>query len=84
MFVDENAKGLNDAAFAVTMVDSQWRDVPGTYRNIGCGFAFADGHFKETHRWLYRSEKASGDIFDPNDQADWNWLTAHTSAKKVQ
>ena len=80
VFVYEDAKGLNDAAFAVTMVDNQWRDVPGTYHNIGCGFAFADGH-SETHRWLYRSEKASGDIFDPNDQADWNWLTAHTSAK---
>jgi prepilin-type N-terminal cleavage/methylation domain-containing protein len=80
VFVDEDAKGLNDAAFAVDMVNQNWRDVPGTYHNIGCGFAFADGH-SETHRWLYRSEKQKGDITDPNDDADWNWMTAHTSAK---
>jgi len=80
VFVDEDAKGLNDAAFAVNMVNTNWRDVPGTYHNIGCGFAFADGH-SETHRWQYRGEKTKGDIFDPNDVADWTWLTAHTSAK---
>jgi prepilin-type N-terminal cleavage/methylation domain-containing protein len=80
VFVDEDASGLNDAAFAVDMVNPNWRDVPGTYHNIGCGFAFADGH-SETHHWLYRSIKTKGDIFDSNDEADWNWLTAHTSAK---
>jgi prepilin-type N-terminal cleavage/methylation domain-containing protein len=80
VFVDEDAKGLNDAAFAVTMVGDQWLDAPGTYHNMGCGFAFADGH-SETHHWLYRSEKTPGDITDPQDQADWQWLTAHTSAK---
>ena len=80
VFVDEDARGLNDAAFAMTMVGAQWLDLPGTYHNIGCGFAFADGH-SETHRWLYRSEKQKGDITDPNDEADWNWMTAHTSAK---
>jgi len=80
VFVDEDAKGLNDAAFAVDMVNPYWHDVPGTYHNFGCGFAFADGH-SETHRWQYRSVKVKDDIYDPNDQADWNWLTAHTSAK---
>jgi prepilin-type N-terminal cleavage/methylation domain-containing protein len=79
VFLDEDASGLNDAAFAVTMAGDQWLDVPGTYHNMGCGFAFADGH-SETHHWLYRSEKMRGNITDPNDQADWNWLTAHTSA----
>jgi prepilin-type N-terminal cleavage/methylation domain-containing protein len=80
VFVDEDAKGLNDAAFAFSMVGPTWVDVPGTYHNIGCGFAFADGH-SETHRWLYRAEKVKGDITDPNDVADWTWMTAHTSAK---
>jgi len=80
VFVDEDAKGLNDAAFAFGMVAPYWFDVPGTYHNIGCGFAFADGH-SETHRWLYRSQKEKGDIFDLNDQADWAWMAAHTSAK---
>ena len=80
VFVDEDARGLNDAAFAVDMVNEVWRDAPGTYHNIGCGFAFADGH-SETHQWDYRSRKELGDISDPRDESDWQWLTAHTSAK---
>jgi len=80
VFVDEDANGLNDAAFAVTMVGDQWMDVPGTYHNGGCGFAFADGH-SETHHWAYRVEKERGDIADPQDQTDWSWMTAHTSAR---
>jgi prepilin-type N-terminal cleavage/methylation domain-containing protein len=80
VFVDEDASGLNDAAFAVDMVNENWRDTPGTYHNIGCGFAFADGH-SETHSWSYRAQKHGGNITDPRDEDDWNWLTFHTSAK---
>jgi prepilin-type N-terminal cleavage/methylation domain-containing protein len=80
VFVDEDASGLNDAAFAVDMVNEVWLDAPGTYHNIGCGFAFADGH-SETHTWDYRSRKELGDISDPRDESDWQWLTAHTSAR---
>ncbi|HEY3760184.1 MAG TPA: type II secretion system protein [Verrucomicrobiae bacterium] len=80
VLIDEDASGLNDAAFAFGMEQAQWLDVPGTYHNIGCGFAFADGH-SETHHWLYRNVKQKGDITDSNDQADWAWLAWHTSAK---
>lgn len=80
VFVDEDANGLNDAAFAFDMVNVYWRDAPGTYHNIGCGFAFADGH-SETHAWDYRSRKEVGEITDPRDETDWQWLAAHTSAK---
>ena len=80
VFVDEDPSGLNDAAFAVTMVGDMWRDVPGTYHNNGCGFAFADGH-SETHHWDFPAPKQVGDITDPKDEADWEWLTSHTSAK---
>jgi prepilin-type N-terminal cleavage/methylation domain-containing protein len=80
VLVDEDAKGLNDAAFAFAMEGAQWRDAPGTYHNIGCGFAFADGH-SQTHRWTFRNEKIAGaNISDPGDLADWNWMAAHTSA----
>ena len=79
VLMDENASGLNDAAFAMEMVNPNWLDVPGTYHNIGCGFAFADGH-SETHHWLNRSVKQKGDITDPKDIADWEWLAAHTSS----
>jgi len=80
VILDEDASGLNDAAFAMEMVNPYWHDLPGTYHNIGCGFAFADGH-SETHRWQYRAQKQKGDITDPTDVADWNWMAAHTSAK---
>jgi prepilin-type N-terminal cleavage/methylation domain-containing protein/prepilin-type processing-associated H-X9-DG protein len=82
VLVDEDAKGLNDAAFAFGMESPQWLDAPGTYHNGGCGFAFADGH-SETRHWLGRAEKQSGGavITDPADQRDWNWMQQRTSAR---
>jgi prepilin-type N-terminal cleavage/methylation domain-containing protein len=80
VLIDEDARGLNDAAFAFGMQQAQWIDLPGTYHNIGCGFAFADGH-SETHHWLYHAIKEQGDITDPNDQKDWAWMAWHTSAR---
>ena len=81
VLVDEDAKGLNDAAFAFGMESPEWIDAPGTYHNGGCGFAFADGH-SETHRWMSRAEKQTGvALTDPADQQDWNWMQQRTSAK---
>jgi len=81
VLVDEDARGLNDAAFAFGMETPQWFDAPGTYHNGGCGFAFADGH-SETHRWLDKSPKGIDGtvITDPADQEDWGWMAQHTSA----
>jgi prepilin-type N-terminal cleavage/methylation domain-containing protein/prepilin-type processing-associated H-X9-DG protein len=79
VLVDEDASGLNDAAFAMEMVNPYWLDLPGTYHNTGCGFAFADGH-SETHHWIYRAEKQKGTIVDPPDETDWKWMAARTSA----
>jgi prepilin-type N-terminal cleavage/methylation domain-containing protein/prepilin-type processing-associated H-X9-DG protein len=82
VLLDEDAKGLNDAAFAFGMESSQWFDAPGTYHNGGCGFAFADGH-SETHRWVSRTEKQRGGfvITDQADRQDWEWMQQRTSAK---
>jgi prepilin-type N-terminal cleavage/methylation domain-containing protein len=80
VLVDEDAHGLNDAAFAYQISSPYWRDAPGTYHNIGCGFAFADGH-SQTHRWIYRSEKKVGAVTDSGDIADWEWMAAHTSTR---
>jgi prepilin-type N-terminal cleavage/methylation domain-containing protein/prepilin-type processing-associated H-X9-DG protein len=83
VLLDEDAKGLNDAAFAFGMATPQWFDAPGTYHNDGCGFAFADGH-SETHRWLYGKEKQNNGamVTDPSDQQDWSWMQQRTSAHK--
>jgi prepilin-type N-terminal cleavage/methylation domain-containing protein/prepilin-type processing-associated H-X9-DG protein len=82
VLLDEDVKGLNDAAFAFGMESPAWFDAPGTYHNGGCGFAFADGH-SETHRWMSRSEKTSGGsaIIDPLDKQDWEWMQQRTSAR---
>jgi len=81
VLVDEDVNGLNDAAFSFGMERPFWYDVPGTYHNGGCGFAFADGH-SESHTWVSREPKR-GDKFhitDPGDRADWLWMRERTSA----
>ena len=90
VFVDEDASGLNDAAFAFEMAGADsagpaWIDTPGSYHNGGCGFAFADGH-SESHRWTSHSPKSFGAgsrQIDPDDTAnlaDWAWMQQRTSA----
>jgi prepilin-type N-terminal cleavage/methylation domain-containing protein/prepilin-type processing-associated H-X9-DG protein len=81
VLLDENAAGLNDAAFAFCMENPEWVDIPGTYHNGGCGFAFADGH-SETHHWFYRNKEDEQDenITNPGDLQDWQWMQQRTSA----
>ncbi len=81
VLLDEDVRGLNDAAFAFDMENSRWIDVPGTYHNSGCGFAFADGH-SESHKWLMSGLKPTfgSPITNPQDHQDWLWLRARTSA----
>jgi prepilin-type N-terminal cleavage/methylation domain-containing protein/prepilin-type processing-associated H-X9-DG protein len=79
VLVDESTRELNDAAFAFGMDRPIWHDVPGTYHNLGCGFAFADGH-SEAHSWASRSDKQRGFISDAADRRDWLWMRERTSA----
>lgn len=74
VLVDENAAGLNDAAFAFEMLEPAWLDAPGSYHNGGCGFAFADSH-SEIHKWL-SNPQPQGDA----NQMDWSWTQQRTSA----
>jgi prepilin-type processing-associated H-X9-DG protein len=74
VLVDENANGLNDAAFAFEMVEPKWIDAPGSYHNGACGLAFADGH-SEIHRWI-ETPQPNGDA----NQTDWSWMQQRTSA----
>lgn len=90
VLVDEDARGLNDAAFAFGMEGAEaggpaWIDTPGAYHNGGCGFAFADGH-SESHRWLAPSKTFGVGTrqIDPDntaDQEDWTWMQQRTSAR---
>jgi len=49
VYVDEHPDSINDSGF-FNPDPSGWIDVPATYHNNACGFAFADGH-SEIHKW---------------------------------
>jgi prepilin-type N-terminal cleavage/methylation domain-containing protein/prepilin-type processing-associated H-X9-DG protein len=79
MLLDEDVKNINDAAFAFGMEDPSWIDVPGTYHNSGCGFAFADGH-SEARKWRMIGSKNVGEVANSADYQDWLWMRQRTSA----
>jgi prepilin-type N-terminal cleavage/methylation domain-containing protein/prepilin-type processing-associated H-X9-DG protein len=79
VFLDENVKTINDAAFAFGMEEPSWIDIPGTYHNSGCGFAFGDGH-SETRKWRMGSTKSLGKVASQADYQDWLWMRQRTSA----
>jgi prepilin-type N-terminal cleavage/methylation domain-containing protein len=83
VFLDEDAHSLNDGGFGVGMNTAEWIDWPGTYHNMACGFAFADGH-SEIHKWIDgRTRVVGGDVsrrrVDNPMSRDWLWLREHTS-----
>jgi prepilin-type N-terminal cleavage/methylation domain-containing protein/prepilin-type processing-associated H-X9-DG protein len=81
VLLDEDVTHINDAAFCFGMESPVWFDVPGTYHNLGCGFAFADGH-SEAHKWKMSGHKQGWgfQITDPGDRQDWLWMRERTSA----
>jgi prepilin-type N-terminal cleavage/methylation domain-containing protein/prepilin-type processing-associated H-X9-DG protein len=66
---------------------SDWRQLPASYHDGGCTFAFADGH-EEYKKWLVPQTcvpitYANWDYsFSPfpmgNDLRDWNWFAHHS------
>ncbi|MFO1513150.1 MAG: hypothetical protein U1F83_09600 [Verrucomicrobiota bacterium] len=48
VYLDEDSYSLNDGGFGFGMNTPEWIDWPGTYHNLACGFAFADGHSRFT------------------------------------
>ncbi|MDB6064679.1 MAG: hypothetical protein JWR26_887 [Pedosphaera sp.] len=54
VFLDEHPDSINDGLFALltstTTAPTAWGDLPASYHNGACGFAFADGH-SEIHKW---------------------------------
>jgi prepilin-type N-terminal cleavage/methylation domain-containing protein len=82
VLIDENAQSLNDAGFAVTMVESKFLDGPGSYHGLACGLAFADGH-SEIHKWKdARTSWTTGATIYSPPNPDVAWLQERTSALK--
>ena len=51
VYVDEHPDTINDPACFPPNSPTGFMDVPATYHNGACGFAFADGH-SEIHKWV--------------------------------
>jgi prepilin-type processing-associated H-X9-DG protein len=68
VFLDEHPDGINDGLFGMHLPGTPpgsggswaaqtWDDVPASYHNGACGFAFADGH-AEIKKWQDLETKA--------------------------
>jgi prepilin-type processing-associated H-X9-DG protein len=95
--IDENPDSVNDAAFAVKMVQpgmegsAVWQDGPGTGHGGACGFAFGDGH-SEIKKWK-DSRTTSGWMlttyqnpfpygYPARNNADVLWVMERTTSKR--
>jgi len=52
--LDEHGDSINDGYFINSPTARWWGDIPASYHNGACGFAFTDGH-SEIHKWLSRT-----------------------------
>ncbi|MBN9693323.1 MAG: type II secretion system protein [Verrucomicrobia bacterium] len=94
VFIDEHSDSINDAAFAVQMVEEGARsgniiDMPAAYHNGAAGLSFADGH-AEIHRWVgtvikppvrYNGTVALN-IPAGNSLVDAKWLSRNTTVRR--
>ncbi len=84
VYVDEEPDSINDAGCFPPNSLVNIVDVPATYHNGACGFAFADGH-SEIHKWVgaaMKSKRATQVQFHNGDNGnipclrgdkDWEW-----------
>jgi prepilin-type N-terminal cleavage/methylation domain-containing protein/prepilin-type processing-associated H-X9-DG protein len=94
VLLDEHPDSINDAAFAVQMVEpdrmAQARiiDFPASYHNGACGFSFADGH-AEIRKWVdsrtkvapkYKDGVLTLNVGSPNN-VDVLWMAERSSSK---
>src|SRR2546422_8363703 len=97
VFVDEHPDSMNDAGFFNPRISNYlWVDMPATYHNGACGFAFADGH-SEIHKWkgpTMNKPRANGGLRGVNFQwqvnvptvkgdPDLSWLSYATPRKET-
>lgn len=93
VLVDEHPDSINDGFFCVDMngypnpAQATLPDVPASYHNGACGFAFADGH-SEIHKWVdprtmppYTRTGGLPSVSQANNR-DVVWLWTHTTALK--
>jgi prepilin-type N-terminal cleavage/methylation domain-containing protein/prepilin-type processing-associated H-X9-DG protein len=86
ILLDEDEQSINDAGFGVSMAVPKWIDFPGTFHNLACGFAFADGH-SEIHKWKDGQTvvpRSGPSQVTPKNPVDIRWVQDHASAKIIR
>jgi len=89
IFNDEHPDSINDGTEVITTRSpaTMWQDLPASYHDNACGFAFADGH-SEIHKWrnastckpIQRINGAGLPVVIPAGQgADMSWTTNRMS-----
>lgn len=85
VFVDEHPDSINDGWLITDVTSkSRWVDLPASYHNNACGFAFADGH-SEIHKWLEGStivkvKKMQYNGFNAPGSRDIQWMVQRSSS----
>jgi len=91
VFTEEDPDTKNNPDFAFEMPDNPspaqdfWVDMPTKWHDLGCSFAFADGHM-EIHRWRNPGQidtfvgVGAQEREVPGAQADVDWLARHVTA----
>jgi prepilin-type N-terminal cleavage/methylation domain-containing protein/prepilin-type processing-associated H-X9-DG protein len=80
VFLDESPQTINDGWYVFCNdgpTGNLWSDMPGSYHNGACGFAFADGH-SEIKRWLVHTTVApftSWPVPTGPDRRDFLWVS---------
>jgi prepilin-type N-terminal cleavage/methylation domain-containing protein/prepilin-type processing-associated H-X9-DG protein len=85
LLVDEHPDSINDG-WLITDVQnrSQWEDLPASYHNGACGFAFCDGH-SEIHKWndphtIVPVRKTQYNGFAAPNSPDIAWMVQRSTA----
>jgi len=78
---DESPLSINDGCLGTSVSVPLWVDWPATYHNLGCVFAFGDGH-TELHHWTGTTLPATTEHVTsiPATDPDWLWMNTHTTA----
>ena len=91
--MDEHPDSINDGRFSLDPASDRWIDLPASYHNGACGFAFGDNH-SEIKKWTtsgknglaIRAYYASNpEIIRKTlgwDNPDLKWLRFRTSSRR--
>ncbi len=86
VYVDEHPDSINDAGF-FNPSRTAWIDLPASYHNGACGFAFADGH-SEIKKWITGQTKqpvrltSYGGTTVAATNPDLRWIRERTPREK--